>query len=831
MKKILPRIILILLAVLLVTALVACNTDEGGGSSNGGNGGGNGGNDYEGATYTVSFVTSNSVTIPSQTVKYGEKVTKPSDPVRAGYVFNCWSTGSTSANAFDFTSAVSSNLTLTAVWTPRVYEHSFDLTATLSQDADGKWVVTSGTYQSGDNEQSLTLNTTYLATASLSSPKTEVSGDYFCFWYYINDDGDPVQFSEWAKQPKDGEYPDSVALLNSGTFRLTKSLKLYPMWYSTLADVTIKYVDENGQEYGKQDGVEYSYKYGDTMLESQSFVPTRAGYKFDGWYYVVKNASDEDVKVNFVFDDVSVDDDNPTKLTFSVSGAENVFTDGVVTLHPRWTKQVTISNESEFAAYHAKVTAEDIDEDELAQLLAADIKITSSFALTRTYSTMFSAERPFTGTIDGGNYNGDTLNSNNTISNGTFEGNLYVAMFGVMNGTIKNLDVMNPTLKILDDYSNKVYIAPLVAVNGGSIINCNSTIYGVQLKKDGYNVSNNISVNGYGAVVFGGICARNTGSIADSYANVATFSFYGESISFGGICGESSSSASVSGCRVLIANGVVIECYSDNNVSNGASYANVGGIVGDNSGNMSKSSFDVTGLTVTSYEVLNLGGAIGANAGTVATTSGKFAAVVNAGGSTPNAVAVGGLIGKNEGSLSTSYVDVNLAIEAMRADSRISAGGIAGASINLAASSYRGSIASSYSSGSVSISVNDDLSGVIVNAGGISGFADKTTFSIGFSVADITVVNANGTNNIGYVVGLTQNSASVAATVWYAAENTLTLNGVAYDEENEPFEINKAGTKTEEKNFSNSEWLTSSSLGFSADVWDMSSGTLPTLKA
>lgn len=827
MKKILPRIILILLAVILVAALVACNPNEGG--SSGGSGGG--GNDYEDATYTVSFVSSNGVEIPSQTIKYGEKVTKPSDPARAGYVFNCWSTGSTSANAFDFTSAVSSNLTLTAVWTPKVYEHTFDLTATLSQDESGKWVVTSGTYQSGDDKQNLTLNTTYLATASLSSPKTDVVGDYFCFWYYINDDGVPVQFSEWAKIAKTGEYPESVALLNSGTFRLTKTLKLYPMWYSTLADVTIKYVDENGQEYTTQPNAQYSYKYGDTMLESQSFVPTRAGYKFDGWYYVVKNASDEDVKVNFVFDDATVDDDNPTKLTFSVSSAENVFTDGVVTLHPHWTKQVSISNESQFAAYHAKVTAENTDEDELAQLLAAEIKITSSFTLTGTYSTMFSAERPFTGSIDGGNYNGETLNSKNTISGGTFEGNLYVAMFGVMNGTIKNLDVMNPTLKILDDYSNKVYIAPLVAVNGGSIINCNSTIYGVQLKKNNYTVSNNISVGGYGAVVFGGICARNTGSIADSQGNVATFAFYGESISFGGICGEGSSTASVSGCKVIIQNSVVIECYSDNNASNGASFANVGGIVGENSGNISKSSFDVKSLEVTSYDILNLGGAIGTNAGTVATTSGKLEATVNAGGNTPNAVAVGGLIGKNEGSLSTSYVDVNMTIDAMRAGSRISAGGIVGASINIAASSYRGSIASCYSSGIVSITVDDSLSGVIVNAGGISGLADKTTFSIGFTVADITVVNANGTNNIGYVVGLTQNSASVAATVWYAAENTITLNGVAYVEEDETFAINKAGTKTEEKNFSSSEWLTGSTLGFSADVWDMSGDGLPTLKA
>ena len=59
--------------------------------------------------FTVKF----SDGVASQKVKEGEKATKPADPVKEGYIFKGWFVGET---AYDFNSAVTSDVTLTAKW-------------------------------------------------------------------------------------------------------------------------------------------------------------------------------------------------------------------------------------------------------------------------------------------------------------------------------------------------------------------------------------------------------------------------------------------------------------------------------------------------------------------------------------------------------------------------------------------------------------------------------------------------------------------------------------------------------------------------------------------
>ena len=59
--------------------------------------------------YTVTF----SDGVASQKVKEGEKATKPADPTKEGFIFKGWFVGET---AYDFNSAVTGNITLTAKW-------------------------------------------------------------------------------------------------------------------------------------------------------------------------------------------------------------------------------------------------------------------------------------------------------------------------------------------------------------------------------------------------------------------------------------------------------------------------------------------------------------------------------------------------------------------------------------------------------------------------------------------------------------------------------------------------------------------------------------------
>ena len=64
-------------------------------------------------TYNVTFETSGGTLVSSQQVKEGEKVKKPVDPTREGYIFSEWSYKNKS---YDFNLEVTQNLVLLAKW-------------------------------------------------------------------------------------------------------------------------------------------------------------------------------------------------------------------------------------------------------------------------------------------------------------------------------------------------------------------------------------------------------------------------------------------------------------------------------------------------------------------------------------------------------------------------------------------------------------------------------------------------------------------------------------------------------------------------------------------
>ena len=69
-------------------------------------------------TYTVTFDSNGGSNISSQTVESGKKATRPTNPTREGYTFNSWKLN---GNEFDFSSAITSNITLVASWTQKTY--------------------------------------------------------------------------------------------------------------------------------------------------------------------------------------------------------------------------------------------------------------------------------------------------------------------------------------------------------------------------------------------------------------------------------------------------------------------------------------------------------------------------------------------------------------------------------------------------------------------------------------------------------------------------------------------------------------------------------------
>jgi len=74
--------------------------------------------------YTVTFDSDGGSSVAEQTVTYDNTVAQPDDPTKSGYTFSGWYIGD-SEDAFDFDTAVTDNITLTAHWTVNTVDVQF----------------------------------------------------------------------------------------------------------------------------------------------------------------------------------------------------------------------------------------------------------------------------------------------------------------------------------------------------------------------------------------------------------------------------------------------------------------------------------------------------------------------------------------------------------------------------------------------------------------------------------------------------------------------------------------------------------------------------------
>ena len=89
-------------------------------------------------TYTVFFNTNGHGTAPAaQTVESGNKATKPADPAETGWTFGSWFKEAACTTAFDFNTAITSDLTLYAKWTEESVTPPVPITYTVTFNANG----------------------------------------------------------------------------------------------------------------------------------------------------------------------------------------------------------------------------------------------------------------------------------------------------------------------------------------------------------------------------------------------------------------------------------------------------------------------------------------------------------------------------------------------------------------------------------------------------------------------------------------------------------------------------------------------------------------------
>lgn len=137
-----------------VSVTVQDDSGNGGSGNNGGSSGGGGSAETE--QYTVIFESNGGSVVEKQTVADGQKVSRPEDPTKEGFVFEGWYTDSGMTTAYDFGSEVTKSFTLYAKWTEK--------------DADP---IPEISFQDVPSDAWYAEYVTYLAEKSIVSGKTE----------------------------------------------------------------------------------------------------------------------------------------------------------------------------------------------------------------------------------------------------------------------------------------------------------------------------------------------------------------------------------------------------------------------------------------------------------------------------------------------------------------------------------------------------------------------------------------------------------------------------------------------------------------------------------
>lgn len=195
----------------------------------------------EETTYTISFNTNGGNEIESLTVTAGKVVSKPKDPVKINATFDGWYTDANCTEKFNFSSHVTSNLTLYAKWNAILYY-------SVSFDTDG---------------------------ANSISAVTVVQGEYLSL------PEDPVKegftFKGWFKD-KDFNEPYYLSPVNENFTLYAKwSKSVYRVFFETDCDNVS--VPEQSVEHGKK-----AQKPSDLSREH---------YTFEGWFEQMYTGSND----------------------------------------------------------------------------------------------------------------------------------------------------------------------------------------------------------------------------------------------------------------------------------------------------------------------------------------------------------------------------------------------------------------------------------------------------------------------------------------------------------------------------------------------------------
>lgn len=228
--------------------------------------------------YTITFDSDGGSVVEKQIVKRGEKVNKPTDPTRDGYIFIEWDLGS---SIYDFSAKVTRNLILKAVWKE---QEGGKVTYVVNFNTDG-----------GNSVSNQIIN----KDGTITKPQDPVRDGYkFLGWYSNNvlfDFSTPVTtnlelVAKWEKV-KDNSTTGTTTTTKKNDTTSSTTKKTTTKKNDTTNTTTTKKTTTTTTEAKK-----YTVKFdsnGGSKVSSKEVTsgskvskpsnPTRTGYKFGGW--------------------------------------------------------------------------------------------------------------------------------------------------------------------------------------------------------------------------------------------------------------------------------------------------------------------------------------------------------------------------------------------------------------------------------------------------------------------------------------------------------------------------------------------------------------------
>lgn len=233
---------------------------------------------FDNKKYTITFDSDGGSVVEKQIVKRGEKVNKPTDPTRDGYIFIEWDLGS---SIYDFSAKVTRNLILKAIWKE---QEGGKVTYVVNFNTDG-----------GNSVSNQIIN----KDGTITKPQDPVRDGYkFLGWYSNNvlfDFNTPVTknlelVAKWEKA-KDNSTTGTTTTTKKNDTTSSTTKKTTTKKNDTTNTTTTKKTTTNTTEAKK-----YTVKFdsnGGSKVSSKEVTsgskvskpsnPTRTGYKFSGW--------------------------------------------------------------------------------------------------------------------------------------------------------------------------------------------------------------------------------------------------------------------------------------------------------------------------------------------------------------------------------------------------------------------------------------------------------------------------------------------------------------------------------------------------------------------